>query len=57
MTYGDIAVLVVLGLMVGSIIGGMFKDKKEGKKGCGACPHYSTCRAHIGCSNNPENRK
>lgn len=56
MTYGDIAVILVLTLIVGSIIGSMIKDKKNGKKGCSSCPHYGTCRAHIGCSNNPENR-
>ncbi len=56
MTFGDIPVIIVLGLIVGYIIGGMIKDKKSGKKGCSGCPNYGTCRAHIGCSNNPENK-
>lgn len=57
MTFGDIIVIAVLGLLVGSIIGGMQKDKKNGKMGCSGCPNYGNCRAHIGCTNNPNNRK
>ena len=57
MTTGDIIVIAVLGLMIGSIVGAMFKDKKEGKMGCTGCPNYGNCRAHLGCSNNPNNRK
>lgn len=58
MTTGDWIVIAVLGLMVGSIILSMWKDKKSGKTGgCSGCPNYSNCRAHLGCSNNPNNRK
>lgn len=56
MTFGDIIVIAALGLMVGSIIGGMVKNRKEGKAGCSGCPNYGSCRAHLGCSNNPNNR-
>lgn len=53
MTGGDIIVLAVLGLMIGSIIGAMVKDKKSGKaSGCSGCANYNSCRAHLGCSNN-----
>ena len=60
MTTGDLIVIAVLGLMIGSIIGAMVKDKKNGKTGCGGCsgcPNYGNCRAHLGCSNNPNTRK
>ena len=57
MTIGDIVVIAVLGLLVGSIIGGMVRDKKNGKKGCSGCPNYGTCRAHLGCNNDPNNCK
>ena len=54
MTGGDLIVLAVLGVMVGTIIAAMVKDKKNGKTcgGCTGCAHYGSCRAHIGCSNN-----
>ena len=52
MTFGDILVIAVLGLMVGSIIGGLWKDKKNGGSACSGCANYNTCRAHLGCSNN-----
>ena len=58
MVMGDIIVIAVLGTMVGVIIAAMIKDKKNGKSGCGGCsgcPNYGNCRAHIGCSNNPNN--
>ena len=55
MTTGDIIVLAVLGLMVGSIIASMVKNRKNGKKtGCSCCPNYGTCRAHLGCTNQPK---
>ena len=54
MTIGDFIVIAVLAMMVGSIILAMIKEKKGGKSsGCSSCPHYSSCRAHIGCANNP----
>ena len=57
MTMGDIIVIAVLGVMVGSIILAMIKDKKSGKpSACSGCPNYGNCRAHIGCNNNPNNR-
>ena len=59
MTGGDVIVLVVLGVMIGTIIAAMIQDKKKGKScgGCSGCAHYGTCRAHIGCSNNTSRQK
>ena len=60
MTSGDLIVIAVLGVMVASIVIGMIMDRKNGKHGCGGCsgcPNYNNCRAHLGCSNNPNNRK
>jgi len=57
MTIGDMIVIAVLILVVSCIIINMFQDKKKGKMGCSGCPNYGNCRAHIGCSNNPNNRK
>ena len=38
MTFGDIVVLGILGLIVGSVIFHMLRKKKEGKHcGCGSC--------------------
>lgn len=56
MTTGDLAVIAVLILVGFVIVSTMRKDKKNGKMGCSGCPNYGNCRAHIGCSNNPENR-
>ena len=57
MVIGDIIVISILTLMVGSIILAMIKEKKGGKpSGCTGCPNYSSCRAHIGCANNPSYR-
>ena len=36
MTFGDIVVLAVLALIIGLIIRGMVRNKKEGKT-CGSC--------------------
>ena len=45
-------VIAVLGLMAVTVIAAAVKQKKGGEaKGCEGCPNYSTCRAHIGCSN------
>jgi len=54
MTFGDIIVLAVLGLIIGSIIRKMVKDKKNGKScGCGSCQGCSmsgSCtKAVCGC--------
>ena len=60
MTSGDLIVIAVLGTMVATIIISMIMDKKKGKHSCGGCsgcPNYNNCRAHLGCSNNPGNRK
>ena len=58
MTIGDMIVSAVLVLVLGAIIVGMIKDKKSGKGcSCSGCPNYGNCRAHLGCSNNPNNRK
>ena len=38
MTFGDIVVLAVLALIIGLIIRGMVRNKKNGKvSGCGSC--------------------
>lgn len=51
MTFGDIIVLAVLGLIVGSIIGKMTKDKKSGKHcGCGSCQGCSMSGSCGGAS-------
>lgn len=48
MTLGDVLVLMVLGLIVGCIIGSIYRNKKKGKHpGCGCCPHAGQC--HGGC--------
>lgn len=56
MTIGDMVVIAVLILVVAWVIITMQQDKKKGKKGCSGCPNYGNCRAHIGCSNNPNNK-
>ena len=58
MTLGDTVVIAVLILVVSAIVLNMKKDKKSGKNlSCSGCPNYGNCRAHIGCNNNPNNRK
>ncbi|MBQ6719308.1 MAG: FeoB-associated Cys-rich membrane protein [Oscillospiraceae bacterium] len=51
MTLGDIIVIAVLALVVGLIIRGMIRDKKQGKccgcSGCSGCSSCSSC-AHCG---------
>jgi len=57
MTMGDMIVIAVLIMVVALIVRGMIQDKKKGKCcGCSGCPNYGSCRAHIGCTNNPNNR-
>ena len=56
MTTGDLIVIAALILLVCIIVAAMHKDKKKGKMGCSGCPNYGNCRAHLGCSNNPNNR-
>ena len=56
MTTGDLIVIAVLALIIVCIVAGMHKDKKNGKMGCSGCPNYGNCRAHIGCTNNPNNK-
>lgn len=34
--YGDLVILLILGLIVGAVIVSMVRDKKKGK-GCGSC--------------------
>ena len=51
MTFGDILVLAVLGLVVGLIIGGMVRDKKRGKA-CGGCSGCSGCACSGSCPGN-----
>jgi hypothetical protein len=48
-TFGDIVVLGVLGIVVGLIIAGMIRDKKKGKT-CGGCSGCSGCSGLSGCS-------
>ena len=51
MTLGDVIVLAVLGLIVGSIIGKMTKDKKSGKHcGRGSCQGCSMSGSCGGAS-------
>ena len=53
MNWGDVLVLAVLGLIIGAVIGKMYRDKKAGKHcSCGSCQGCS-----MGCScasQNPE---
>ncbi len=50
MTFGDILVLSVLGLIVGSIVGRMVRNRKKGKSSCcGSCTGCSL--AGTGCQN------
>ena len=51
MTFGDIVVLAVLGLIIGSVIRKMVKDKKSGKScGCGSCQGCSMAGSCHGAS-------
>ncbi len=48
MTPGDILVLAVLGLIVGSIVGNMVRKKKKGSHSC--CGSCNGCTGCVGCS-------
>lgn len=52
MTWGDIIVLAVLGLIIGAVIGKMIRDKKNGKHcSCGSCQGCSmagSCTSRTG---------
>ena len=46
--------VTVLGVMAVIIFISLAWEKKGGQKNsCKGCPNYHQCRAHIGCSNNP----
>lgn len=50
--WGDILVLAVLGVIVGAIIGKMYRDKKNGKScSCGSC---QGCAMGCSCSSRNE---
>ena len=50
MTIGDILVLAALALIIGLIIRGMLRDKKEGKAcGCGSCTGCSMAGSCSSC--------
>lgn len=52
----NLIVIAVVGLIVGLAGGYLYKEKKRGVT-CVGCPYHNSCRAHMGCSNNPANRK
>jgi hypothetical protein len=43
----DIILILVIGLIVGSAVGYIFKAKKSGQK-CIGCPHSKTCSGSCG---------
>ncbi len=47
MTLGDILVLGVLGLIVGAVVGNLFRKKKTG--GCCGCASCEGCTASCSC--------
>ena len=54
MTFGDIIVIAVLALIIGLIVRGMIRDRKQGKccgcSGCSGCPSKGTCGGNCsGC--------
>jgi len=52
-----LAAVGALAVIVAGVVVTGFRDKKKNKLTCNGCPNYSNCRAHIGCGNNPNNRK
>lgn len=50
---GDNTAVIALGLMALTILWAVLSGKKDKKNSCTGCPNYNNCRAHIGCSNNP----
>jgi len=52
-----IFLLILIGMVTAAAIGERRKRKNGQPNGCAGCPNYNHCRAHIGCSNNPNNRK
>ncbi len=52
MTFGDLIVIAVLALVVGLIIRGMIRDKKQGKT-CGGCTGCSGCASCGSCTHCP----
>ena len=46
------------GIMAALVIAALIRQKRGQKEHpCDGCPNYSTCRAHIGCGNNPNRKK
>ena len=47
MTFGDVIVIAVLLLIIGLIVRGIVRDKKQGKccgcSGCSGCPSRNCC--------------
>ena len=55
MTFGDMIVIAVLLLVIGLIVRGMIRDKKQGKccgcSGCSGCPSRNCCGGSCaGCA-------
>ena len=53
MTFGDIIVIAVLALIIGLIVRGMIRDRKQGKCcGCSGCSGCASCASCGSCSGN-----
>ena len=53
MTFGDIIVIAVLALIIGLIVRGMIRDRKQGKCcGSSGCSNCASCASCGSCSGN-----
>ena len=53
MTFGDIVVIAVLALIIGLIVRGMIRDRKQGKCcGCSGCSGCASCASCGSCNGN-----
>ena len=53
MTFGDVIVIAVLALIIGLIVRGMIRDRKQGKCcGCSGCSNCASCASCGSCSGN-----